>query len=192
MHVDFTSILHSHTLLVPWAYCEVNMVQFRLFHQWKCLKCNGNGHSVSCVKWPWEPVTIILQALQLFQSTSWISLNHQCCCAIGVKYSPSMWGFHVICNCGAILTLTSVPRNSVYTNLLHNHVQIGRGLGIVIWLPAGKLYCAVQLEHVQQHYASPFPSLEWSTSTVDVDKCWLLESNPIILLATSDWMSCDD
>jgi hypothetical protein len=45
IHVDFTSILHSHTMLVPQAWCEANMDWLRLFHQWECLKCNGHGLS---------------------------------------------------------------------------------------------------------------------------------------------------
>ena len=52
IHVDFTSILQSHTPLVPQAECEANLDQLCLFHQWECLKCNGHGLSVSCVKWP--------------------------------------------------------------------------------------------------------------------------------------------
>jgi hypothetical protein len=52
IYVYFTSILHSHTLLVPQAYCEANLDQLRIFHQWECLKCNGHGLPVSCVKWP--------------------------------------------------------------------------------------------------------------------------------------------
>jgi hypothetical protein len=52
IHVDFTSILHSHTPLVPQAWCESNLDRLRIFHQWECLKCNGHGPSVSCVKWP--------------------------------------------------------------------------------------------------------------------------------------------
>jgi hypothetical protein len=37
--------------------------RLRLFHQWECLKCNGHGLSVSCVKWPlvWRV---------------WIEMNH--------------------------------------------------------------------------------------------------------------------
>ena len=53
IHVDLTSILHSHTPLLPQAKCEVaNLDRLRLFHHWKCSKCNGHGLSVSCVKWP--------------------------------------------------------------------------------------------------------------------------------------------
>jgi hypothetical protein len=52
IHVDYTSILHSHTPLVPQAECEANLDRPRLFHQWECLKCNGHRPSVSCVKWP--------------------------------------------------------------------------------------------------------------------------------------------
>ena len=53
IHVNFTFILQSHTPLVPQAQCEVaNLDRLRLFHQWKCSKCNGHGLSVSCVKWP--------------------------------------------------------------------------------------------------------------------------------------------
>ena len=33
IHVDFTSILHSHTLLVPQAKCEANLDRLLLFHQ---------------------------------------------------------------------------------------------------------------------------------------------------------------
>ena len=49
---DFTSILHSHTSLVPQALGEMNLDQLRLFHQWECLECHGHMLSVSCVKWP--------------------------------------------------------------------------------------------------------------------------------------------
>ena len=51
---DFTSILHSHTPLVPQkrSMKQRNLDRLRLFHQWECLKCNGHGPSVSCVKWP--------------------------------------------------------------------------------------------------------------------------------------------
>ena len=52
IHVDFTSILHSQTPLVPQGQCEANWDWLRFFHQWKCLKCNGHGLSISCVKWP--------------------------------------------------------------------------------------------------------------------------------------------
>jgi hypothetical protein len=45
IHVDYTSILHSHTPLVPQAWCEANLDSLRLFHQWECLKCNGHGLS---------------------------------------------------------------------------------------------------------------------------------------------------
>ena len=51
-HVAFTSILHSHTPLVPRTQCEAKLDWLPLFHQWKCLKCNGHGLLVSCVKWP--------------------------------------------------------------------------------------------------------------------------------------------
>ena len=60
IHVDFTSILHSHTMLVPWASCEANLDRLRLFHQWECFKCNGHGLSVSCVKRPQVHVTTSL------------------------------------------------------------------------------------------------------------------------------------
>ena len=33
IHVDFTSILHSHASLVPQALCEVNLDRLHLFHQ---------------------------------------------------------------------------------------------------------------------------------------------------------------
>ena len=36
IHVDFTSILPSHTPLVPQALCEANLDLLRLFHQWEC------------------------------------------------------------------------------------------------------------------------------------------------------------
>ena len=54
IHVEFTSILHSRTLLVPQAKCEeADLDRLRRFlHQWECLKCTGHGLSVSCVKWP--------------------------------------------------------------------------------------------------------------------------------------------
>ena len=52
LHINFTSILHSLTMLVPQAYCEANLDQLCLFHQWECLKCNGHGLSVLRVKWP--------------------------------------------------------------------------------------------------------------------------------------------
>ena len=52
IHVYFTSILHSHTPLVPQAYCAANLDRLRLSHQWECLKCNGHILSVSCVKCP--------------------------------------------------------------------------------------------------------------------------------------------
>ena len=39
-HVDLTSILRSHTPLVPQAQCEANLDRLRLFHQRECLKCN--------------------------------------------------------------------------------------------------------------------------------------------------------
>ena len=59
IHVDFTSILHSHTPLVPRALCEANLDRLRLIHQWECLKCNGHGLSVSCVKWPTGLIRIL-------------------------------------------------------------------------------------------------------------------------------------
>ena len=49
---DFTSILHSHTSLVPQAQCGVKLSRLCLFHQGECLKCDGHGLLVSCVKWP--------------------------------------------------------------------------------------------------------------------------------------------
>ena len=53
IHVNFTSTsLHSHTLSVPQAWCEANLDWLCLFHQWECLKCNGHGLLVSCVRWP--------------------------------------------------------------------------------------------------------------------------------------------
>ena len=52
IQVDFTSILHSHTPLVPQAECEVNLDRLHLLHQWECSKSKGRGLSVSCVKWP--------------------------------------------------------------------------------------------------------------------------------------------
>jgi hypothetical protein len=53
IHVDFTSIiLHTLTPGVPRASSEVSLDRFLLFHQWECLKCNGHGLAVSCVKWP--------------------------------------------------------------------------------------------------------------------------------------------
>jgi hypothetical protein len=62
IHVDFTSILLSHTPLVPQGSCEANQARDRLFHQWECLKCNdGHGLSVSCVRWPkWSRALIRL------------------------------------------------------------------------------------------------------------------------------------
>ena len=57
-HVDFTSIFHSPTPLVPQAWLS-------LFHQWECWKCNGHGLSVSCVKWP-----LVLQHAQLLNDES--------------------------------------------------------------------------------------------------------------------------
>ena len=33
------------------------------FHQWECLKCNGHGLRVSCVKWPSVNVTSTLAVL---------------------------------------------------------------------------------------------------------------------------------
>ena len=54
IHVDFTSILHSLTPLVPQAECEANLDRLYLLHQWECLKYIGDGLSVSCVKWPYE------------------------------------------------------------------------------------------------------------------------------------------
>ena len=38
VHVDFTSILHSYTPLVPQAQCEVNLDRLRLFHQQEVLE----------------------------------------------------------------------------------------------------------------------------------------------------------
>ena len=52
IHVDFTSILHSLTPVGPSSVGLANLDRFRLFHQWECLKCNGHGLSVSCVKEP--------------------------------------------------------------------------------------------------------------------------------------------
>ena len=53
IHVDFTSILHSNTQLVLQEYCEAaDLFRICLLHQWECLKCNGHGPSVSCLKWP--------------------------------------------------------------------------------------------------------------------------------------------
>ena len=34
IHVDFTSIMHSHTLSVPQAQCEANLDRLHLSHQW--------------------------------------------------------------------------------------------------------------------------------------------------------------
>ena len=59
IHIDSTSILHSYTLLVPQAQCGANLEQLHLFHQWECLKCNGHGLSVSCVKWPLTTKNIV-------------------------------------------------------------------------------------------------------------------------------------
>ena len=52
LHVDFTSILHSHTLLVLQAQCEAsNLDWLRVIQGWECLKCNGHGLSTLCVEW---------------------------------------------------------------------------------------------------------------------------------------------
>jgi hypothetical protein len=49
-------LLHPSCIHIPcWSLkCigESNLDRLRLFHQWECLKCNGHGLSVSCVKWP--------------------------------------------------------------------------------------------------------------------------------------------
>jgi hypothetical protein len=52
IHVDNYIHLASHTPLVPHAQREANLVRLHLFHQCECLKCNGHGLSVPCVKWP--------------------------------------------------------------------------------------------------------------------------------------------
>ena len=43
IHVDFSSLFHSHTPLVPQAWCEANLDRLHLLHQWECLKCDGHG-----------------------------------------------------------------------------------------------------------------------------------------------------
>ena len=42
IHVEFTSILHSHTPFLTRA----NLERLRLFHRWECLKCNDHMLSV--------------------------------------------------------------------------------------------------------------------------------------------------
>jgi len=50
--VDFTSILHSPTLLTPQAKCEANLDRLHLSHHWECLRCDGHGLSISWVRGP--------------------------------------------------------------------------------------------------------------------------------------------
>ena len=54
IHVDFISIVHSRTLLVPQAYIvwSNKLGPAPLFHQRECLKRNNHMPSISCVKWP--------------------------------------------------------------------------------------------------------------------------------------------
>ena len=70
VHVDFTSILHSYTPLIPRAECDANSDRLHLFYQWESLKFNDHGLSISCVKWSWGPVTITLQALSWWKRWS--------------------------------------------------------------------------------------------------------------------------
>ena len=67
IHADFTSILHSHTLLVPEVQCEANLDRLRLFHQREHLKCNGHGLSVSCALI--SSTSISPKTLHKFQAT---------------------------------------------------------------------------------------------------------------------------
>ena len=50
IHVDFTSILHSHTPLVPEHSVKRTWTGSTFSTKW--LKCDGHGLSVLCVKWP--------------------------------------------------------------------------------------------------------------------------------------------
>ena len=59
-HVDFRSILHSHTSLVSQAQCEANLDWLRHFHQWLFLKCNGHGLSISCVNFTHKPRAVTM------------------------------------------------------------------------------------------------------------------------------------
>jgi hypothetical protein len=70
VHVHFTSVLHSYTPLVTQAECEADLHRLRLFHQWECLRFNGHGLSISCVKWSRGPMTITLQALSWWKGRS--------------------------------------------------------------------------------------------------------------------------
>ena len=56
-------IHHASTCFVsPSSVSEANLDRLRLFHQRECLKYNGHGLLVSCVKWPsdgdnkWESI----------------------------------------------------------------------------------------------------------------------------------------
>ena len=59
IHVDFTTVLQSHTRLVPQLKCKANLGRLCLFHQWECLKCNGHGLSAFCVEWPWNMIHLM-------------------------------------------------------------------------------------------------------------------------------------
>ena len=76
--VEFTSILHSHTQLVPRAYCEANLDWLHLFHQWECLNCIGLGLSISCVKWPSACYLYHNQGLGISEMSSLSPHRHSC------------------------------------------------------------------------------------------------------------------
>ena len=65
IHVDFTSILHSHTPSVPQAECEVaNLDRLRLLHQWEGFKCTwSRALSLMCEVAPINPVLLYLEVL---------------------------------------------------------------------------------------------------------------------------------
>ena len=93
VHVDFISILHSHTLLVPQALCEANLDVLRLFHQWECLKCNGHGLLVLCVKWP-SRMLISAHALRPSDNLVPITNPREVCTLY--KLHAHMKGFHIL------------------------------------------------------------------------------------------------
>ena len=111
IHVDFTFVLHSHTPLVPQAWCEANLDRLRLFNQWEWLKCNGHGHSISCVKWPLVPNFWVYETWHKITSKEnrplhWLIVPISCVLILGVtqwcNYSLRMLCF-IKLNCLCIM-----------------------------------------------------------------------------------------
>ena len=61
---------------------EANLDRLRLFHQWECLKCDGHGLSVSCVKWPWDPQSFKTKPDILISLLLWAHLKETTKCSL--------------------------------------------------------------------------------------------------------------